>query len=734
MIGLQVFAQTDATNKLIDSLLSLPDDTTKIEQLNKILWQSINDSAICNSLAYKIIDIAEKINYPKGVAIAQKNLAAYYFYSGDYSKALELYQESLKIFEEINYKEGIAKNYRNIGNIHYQLGNNKIALEKFYKSLAIREELKDTIGIAKTYNAIGQLFAAVPEYFDSSAVYFYKALKIFEQKQDIFNIAITYINLANYYYQRYYELQEKKLIDSFAKIDTNRLNQLEDTAFDYVQKSIQISKQYSIDRLTATAYEIKSQIFSVKGQFDSVEYYLMKSLDIRKANDNNFGIVSIYIKLGDLYLLQKKYTIAKQYLTQAVEMSQEIGSDYLSKDAYKALSDYYFITNNFKEAYKALKRHDELKDSLENEENTKKLTQLSMQFEFDKKQKILEIQRQQELQRQKLVTRFFFIGFVFTLLLALMIFRSYRQKKKNNEILREKNDLINRKNALLNQQKEEIEAQRDEIEEQKNFVEKQNREIKASINYAHRIQKALLTPVSFFENNLKDYFILYKPRDIVSGDFFWGTEIGDKIIFTAADCTGHGVPGAFMSVLGMSFLNQIISEYDAKLDELSSALVLNKLKALIIKALGHGEDAEEHQEGMDMALIVIDKKSKKINFAGAYNPMLLIRNEEMQVIDADKMPVGYHFHKKDARFTDKFVEYQENDCVYIFSDGYADQFGGEKGRKFSPKRLRQTLLEIHKLPMQEQREILNQKFEDWRNSPVKKFRQLDDVLVIGFIL
>jgi serine phosphatase RsbU (regulator of sigma subunit) len=137
---------------------------------------------------------------------------------------------------------------------------------------------------------------------------------------------------------------------------------------------------------------------------------------------------------------------------------------------------------------------------------------------------------------------------------------------------------------------------------------------------------------------------------------------------------------------------------------------------------------------MDMALIVIDKKSKKINFAGAYNPMLLIRNEEMQVINADKMPVGYHFHKKDARFTDKFVEYQENDCVYIFSDGYADQFGGEKGRKFSPKRLRQTLLEIHKLPMQEQREILNQKFEDWRNSPVKKFRQLDDVLVIGFIL
>ncbi len=737
LLNLGIFAQ-DEINRKIDSLLNLPDDTTKVIELNKILWKLTYDSAACNDLAQKSIEIAEKLGYTKGVATAQKNLAAYYFYAGDYSKALELYQQSLKKYEEIGYKKGIAIDYRNIGNIHYQLGNNDIALDKYIKSLKIREELKDTLGVAKIYVAIGQLFAAVPEYQDSSAIYFKKALKIFNEKQDIGNIALTYLNLANFYYQSLFDIGEKYKQDSIngknAEIDSSLLQNLKDSAIFYVKKTIDIAKEYQITRLEATAYEIKSQIFSINDQFDSVEYYLKKSLDLREANNNIYGVISIYIKYGSLYILQKKYDLAKKYLTEALKMSQEIGSAYLTKDAYKAFSDYYFVTNNYKEAYKSLSRHYELKDSLENEENTKKLTQLSMQYEFDKKQKILEIQQQQELQRQKLVTRFFFLAFVLMLLLAVMIFRSYRQKKKNNQLLQEKNEQILQKNALLNQQKEEIEAQRDEIEAQKNFVEKQNREIKASINYAHRIQKALLTPVSFFDNNLKDYFILYKPRDIVSGDFFWGTEIADKIIFTAADCTGHGVPGAFMSVLGMSFLNQIISEYDTKLDELTSATVLNKLKMLIIKALGHGKESEDHQEGMDMVLLIIDKSKQEINFAGAYNPMLLIRNNEMQIIDADKMPVGYHFHKKDAKFTDKFVEYQDDDRVYIFSDGYADQFGGEKGRKFSPKRFRQTILEIHELPMEKQKQILDTKFEDWRNSPVKKFRQLDDVLVIGFKL
>jgi serine phosphatase RsbU (regulator of sigma subunit) len=320
------------------------------------------------------------------------------------------------------------------------------------------------------------------------------------------------------------------------------------------------------------------------------------------------------------------------------------------------------------------------------------------------------------------------------IILVILIFRSYQQKKKNNQILQNKNEQISIKNAQLNQQNEEIEAQRDEIERQKEYLEYQNKEITSSINYAQRIQRAMLTSLEFFNKMFKDYFVLYKPRDIVSGDFYWASYVADKIVVTAVDCTGHGVPGAFMSMLGISFLNQIVNQDMKNSGNVDAAEILNKIRELVIQTLGHGETDDNPQEGMDMSLVVIDKNSKTINFAGAYNPLYLVRNSEIIIIDADKMPVGYHFLKKDFPFTNKYIDYQANDCLYLFSDGFADQFGGPSGKKFSPKQLREIIVKNSQLSLSEQGVFFDNIITNWIKTEQKKFKQIDDILLIGLKL
>ncbi len=268
-------------------------------------------------------------------------------------------------------------------------------------------------------------------------------------------------------------------------------------------------------------------------------------------------------------------------------------------------------------------------------------------------------------------------------------------------------------------------------------IVKQKENIEHSINYAKRIQEALFPePDTIMKGVISDLLVFLKPKDIVSGDFYWFNQTGDKILIAAADCTGHGVPGSFMSMLGISSLNVIVRQLDMKskeesneenkMDYIKSNIMLDMLKAEIIRSLRQTGESGEAQDGMDIALSIIDLQSNKLQFSGAYNPMLLIRNNELTEYKADKMPIGIH-RKKTNPFSAEEIEIENNDVIYMFSDGFIDQFGGEDGSKFMLKNFKTLLLQIYEKPMSEQYSILDDAIKNWRGERP----QIDDILVIG---
>jgi len=300
-----------------------------------------------------------------------------------------------------------------------------------------------------------------------------------------------------------------------------------------------------------------------------------------------------------------------------------------------------------------------------------------------------------------------------------------KQNEKLEQIVTERTAQITEKNIELESQKEEIKSQRDVAEAQRDEIAHQKKDIEDSILYAKRIQHAILPPEKLISRLMPENFILFKPRDIVSGDFYWAAEKNNITYYAAADCTGHGVPGAFMSMLGISFLNDIIRTTQ---NELSAAEVLDKLKAKVIEALHQTGEAQEAKDGMDIALCKINPSKNKAEFAGAFNPLYIIRDGEIIIQDADRMPIGiYDFDDIDQSFTNNEIELQKGDALYTFSDGYVDQFGGPRDKKFMVGRFKKMLLAIQDKTMEEQRQHLNETIERW----MADYEQIDDIIVIG---
>lgn len=347
---------------------------------------------------------------------------------------------------------------------------------------------------------------------------------------------------------------------------------------------------------------------------------------------------------------------------------------------------------------------------------------------IDEQKKILNEQLA-KIQMQQLILYLFIAMMLLLVFLGFFIYRNYKIKKQANIILSQKNQEILKQNEEITQQKHEIEQQRDEISIQK-------QEIMDSIKYASRIQQAVLPPIKIIENLFyENFFIFNRPRDIVSGDYYFITSKNQKLIVSVADCTGHGVPGAFMSLLGISFLNEII----AKMDHLEADIILNRLRENIINALNQTGDRQT-KDGMDMVLCVFDFEKNIVQFAGANNPLYIIKKVKMdsentqtpdslayQLIEikGDKMPIGLYDELKP--FTKHTIEIQKGDTFYMFSDGYADQFGGPDGKKFKYKPLKEMLLSIQELPMKEQYKVVEETIDKWKNG----YFQVDDMLLIG---
>jgi ligand-binding sensor domain-containing protein/serine phosphatase RsbU (regulator of sigma subunit)/ABC-type amino acid transport substrate-binding protein len=316
------------------------------------------------------------------------------------------------------------------------------------------------------------------------------------------------------------------------------------------------------------------------------------------------------------------------------------------------------------------------------------------------------------------------ILFIFWLIARWRVRILQKQNEKLEETVAERTQEITEKNVELEAQKEEIKAQRDFAEEQRDEISHQKKEIEDSILYAKRIQQAILPPTKLISKIMPDNFILFKPRDIVSGDFYWAAEKNGKSYYAAADCTGHGVPGAFMSMLGISFLNDIIR---SATHELKPSEILDALKSKIIEALHQTGEAQEAKDGMDISLCKVNIENKTVEYAGAFNPLYIVRNGEIIIYEADRMPIGIYDFDINQNFTNNLINLENGDTLYTFSDGYADQFGGPKDKKFMIGRFKKMLLDIQNLTMDEQRKHIDNTIEDW----MKEHDQIDDIIVIG---
>jgi len=350
----------------------------------------------------------------------------------------------------------------------------------------------------------------------------------------------------------------------------------------------------------------------------------------------------------------------------------------------------------------------ELNDSILNVEKIKKITGLEFKYEFEKEKQAIELEQQkkdallsEEAKQQKIVRNSFIFGFTLMVLLVLVVLRSFLQKRKANLILASQN--------------EEIATQRDKINAQ-------HTAITDSIVYAKRIQKGVLPPDAYIDEILPESFILFKPKDVVSGDFYWIRQINDYIVLAVADCTGHGVPGAIMSMLGISFLNEIVQKREIT----QANQVLNELRKQIKLALRQTGRKGEADDGMDIAMCVLDTKTKSLQYSGAFNPLYLIQNYELSEIKADKMPIGYYPNEK-SDFSNHEIQLKKGDIFYLFSDGFRDQFGGKKGFKYRASNFQRILVENHNKPMIIQKEMLEDELKSWMNG----YEQTDDIIVMG---
>jgi len=375
-------------------------------------------------------------------------------------------------------------------------------------------------------------------------------------------------------------------------------------------------------------------------------------------------------------------------------------------------------------------------DSIEIQRKEFKILQIEEQIKFTKYEislKNLEIQNKNEF------ISFMVISASLLLILAFILYSSYKRKKKNVEILSKINLLINEQNEEiktqnneLQQRNEEIETQKEEIIQQRDIVVSQKVEIIDSINYAKFIQNAILPSEAYLNDILKEHFVFYKPRDIVSGDFYWVKTIKNFTIIAVADCTGHGVPGAFMSMLGISFLNELVST--RSLDNTSE--LLNRLRNKVKNSLHQGDKDNATKDGMDLSFYMINNETLELQYSGAYISLYIVRmqndaldstHEIKQLIElkADRQPIAIHLDEKE--FTNHKIQLKKNDCLYSFSDGFADQFGGVNGQKYKSKQLKDLITEIHNKPMDEQKTIIEKTFYDWKGL----FEQVDDVLIMG---
>ena len=699
-------------NRGLDSLKELirhsKSDTTKVNtqiSICKILWVSGQlDTAIIYAEDAK--KLSKAINFKKGLAHAYNNLGIINMYKGNYLRAEELYLEANRIFREISFMKKVADTYNNLGETNRYSGNYPKALKYHYSAMKIREEIKDSNGIAMSCNNIAIIQEKQSNYKESLKNYLI-CLKIYEKKGGKEDIARTYNNISEIF--RLQKLFKKAL--EYQEISLSKRKEINDVPGIAMSHNNIGSIQYGM------ALEAKKV-----GNLKEAETLVTKagknfilSNELTKKTGDNYSLAMTTMNIGSLYTFNKRYKDAEKYFNEGLSIAKKINNKECIKHAYHTLSEMYREMGNYKEAYIKYNLQIIYRDSLLNEENTKKTIESQMQYEFDKKdavgkaeQKQKDVLNEKEKQVQRAILIGVIIGLMMMLVFSVFIYNRFQVTKIQKKIIEVKEHEASKQNEIISFQKQIVEAK--------------HKEIRDSINYAERIQKALLASKKLLTENLNDYFIFFEPKDVVSGDFYWAAKLhNNNFVLVTADSTGHGVPGAIMSMLNIACLDKAVTEGITEPD-----LLLNETRKLIIENLKNDGSEEGGKDGMDGSLICYDFKNNKLCYAAANNPIWIVRNNELIELKSDKMPVGKH-DKDQTPFTRHEIQLQKDDVVYSLTDGMPDQFGGAKGKKFMYKQLKELLLSIVSFPMEEQKATLKNSLNIWKG----ELEQVDDICIIG---
>lgn len=649
----------------------------------------------------KSIEKYQEIKDTAGITRCLNNLGFLFENQGNYMKSLEYYEQSLELAEQTNDFLLYSMNINNIGIIYEYRDDYPTALEYYQKALKLGEEIDNQKIISRALNNIGNIYLTQNE-FDMALECYNNSLEIAESINDSIGITNCYTNLG---------------IVLFYKEDF-------DKAIEYTYTSKEISEKINDKAGVARCYLNIGYIFeSIEKYEKAIENYLESNKIYEEIGDSS-NICLNWINLGIVYMLKKDYQTAIDFSLKALDIANQKQLIQTQRIVHENLAEIYEINGDYKNSLKHFKKYKILNDSLFNEEKIKKLTALEYTYKFEKEKHETEIEQQKKdaIQQADRRLNLFIIyslltAFLVMIIIAGIIYYFYIQKKKINN--------------LLAKQKIDIEQKNEELELQKQLIEEAHYQITASVNYSKSIQNAVLPKNSEIKKILPNSFIFFQACNIVSGDFYFVKKIKHFKFFAAADCTGHGVPGAFLSMLGITLLNEILRS-----EITNSAMILNELRSLSKNILQQTGTVGEKQEGMDIAFCTINHDTLEMSFAGAYNPCWIFRiklpessklsgSYEQIILEADRQPVGIYFNEKP--FSEHKFQLMENDIIYIFSDGYYSQFGGEKNEKFKRFRFQDLLKSVCYLPVDKQKQIVENKFNEWKGNR----EQTDDVLVIS---
>jgi len=716
-----VFFAQSKIDSLTRVLANAKQDTDKIKTLVLLALQSgSNDPEKAHAYASRAVEICEKPGYDTSTYSAKNCMGAAYrnqgvasYFLGNYTTALVKFDKAQRLFKEVKNLPGLASIYGWIGNTYYSKGDFEKALEAMLSALKLQEETGNKTGTAGALNGIANIYH-IQANLKKALEYYFMSLKIRLTTDDSISAAYTYNNLGLVYMQA----------DSL------------DKALIYHFKCLHLVEKYHDKKGMENAYGNIGEIYAYQKKYTNALAYQLKSLKISEEISDKIGISASYSGIGKIYVKMNDLRKALSCFEKGLVPAKESGNKEGMKDCYHELATTQYALGNFEQAMFNFEQYSLIKDSLMNQSNVENIEEMQTRFDTEKKEQEIQLlqkdqnirelqlsQQQADINRQRIVIYSFIGGFLLILGLVFFIWKSYRQKKKINVGLERKNI--------------EIGVQKKEIEEKNSFITD-------SIDYARTIQNAILPTDEAIARHFPGSFILFQPKDIVSGDFYWmNANRPDQLLFAAVDCTGHGVPGAFMSVMAFNMLENIVAEKP----HLPPAGILNELNQAVLDDLHQESETSSAKYGMDISLLALDRKNGKLQFAGAHNSLLIVKNEtafvakeipkteggeaargaaserKLIALKADNATIGMAREK----FTSYTVDVQEGDMLYMFTDGYPDQKGGPQNKKFFASEFKKVLVTLaHKDPAQQKEDLLKT-LAEWKGNT----EQIDDILVTG---